>query len=412
VSGTVTFPLPTLAAQITPTGITAPTLDQIISSLQASYAQIYGTDNIFDPSTQDTQWIAIQAQAIYDCNLTAIAVYNQFSPATAVGAGLSSVVKINGLERESSSFSTADVTLVATAGLIIDAGQIGDNLNLGTVWDLSPTVTITPDGTLTTTATCTTAGSISVGAGVLDQILTPTAGWDSVTNGSNSSPGAPVELDAELRQRQAVSTDLPAQTPFDAIVGALRNVAGVTAVGGYVNNTSTTDVNGVPPHGIALVVQGGAVQDVVNVIGLKKTPGPPTFGTTSGTYVSPFGIPETINFSIPTQETITTVTTLEPLTGFTSAISAEIQNAIATYINSLGLTLGLTTGNNVRITRLYAPALLQWSGSLPANPNDPNTFEITSIAAAISPATPGTTDVTIAWNQMPVAVVSGQTIVT
>jgi uncharacterized phage protein gp47/JayE len=412
-SGSVTFPLATLSAVVTPTGISAPTLAQIVLSLQASYASIYGTDIVWDPALQDTQWVGIIAQAVFDANQTAIAVYNQFSPATAVGVGLSSVVKINGIQRETPTNSTADVILGGAPGTIINLGTVGDDLNLGTTWSLPPSVTIEPSGTLATTVTCVQPGSVAADANTLINILSPVGiGWQTVTNSSNASPGVPLESDAVLRNRQTQSTALPALTPLDSVVGNLLNLGGVTGVGGYVNNTGTTDMNGVPAYSWALVVNGGTLQDVVNVIGQGKTPGPPTFGGVSGAYVSPYGIPETIQFSVPAEETIIIAITLKPLAGFSSAIAVEIQNSVAAFINSLNLIPGSMTGNGVLISRLYVPAQLAWSGYGPAQSSNPAyqqlmsltplaaSYEIMTIAAAISPGTPTATDVPIAWNQI------------
>ena len=78
-----TYPLATLAAQVTSTGISAPSYNDILSSLTASFQGIYGSDAYLGPDSQDGQLLAVVAQAIYDCNQTAIAVYNQFSPQTA-----------------------------------------------------------------------------------------------------------------------------------------------------------------------------------------------------------------------------------------------------------------------------------------------------------------------------------------
>ena len=60
----------------------------------------YGSDAVLTPDSQDGQLLAVFAQAIYDNGQALIAIYNSFSPATAQGAGLSSLVKINGLARD------------------------------------------------------------------------------------------------------------------------------------------------------------------------------------------------------------------------------------------------------------------------------------------------------------------------
>ena len=154
-----TYPLPTLAPVVTATGISAPSYQDILLSLQASYANIYGSDIVWDASTQDYQWVAIQAAAINDTNQTIIATYNSFSPATAQGAALSSVVKVNGIAREVPSNSSVDLTVVGQAGTTITNGLVGDNLNLNTQWDLPASVVIPPGGSLLVTATCSVSGS-------------------------------------------------------------------------------------------------------------------------------------------------------------------------------------------------------------------------------------------------------------
>ena len=76
---------------------------------------------------QVVQFLGIVAAAINDSNAAAVAVYNSFSPATAQGNGLSSVVKINGITRLVASNSTVDLTVVGIAGTTITNGQASDS---------------------------------------------------------------------------------------------------------------------------------------------------------------------------------------------------------------------------------------------------------------------------------------------
>jgi uncharacterized phage protein gp47/JayE len=335
-----------LAPTVGPNGITAPAYSDILLSLQASYTSIYGTDVDLDPDTQDGNWLAIQASAINDSNQAAIAVYNQFSPSTAVGTGLSSVVKVNGIAREIPSQSTCVLTLVGQAGTPIANGVVGDNQNLNTQWALPPNLTIPTGGSLSVTATCTLPGSTAAAPGTLTVILTPTAGWQTSTNPGSAAPGAPVETDPTLRQRQTVSTAIPSLTVLDGIVGDIESLPGVTAVS-YDENTGTgTDGNGVPGKTLCMVVQGGVVQSIINAIGLKKSIGCGTYGNTSGTYIDAYGRPSTISFDVVTEVTILAVVTITPFTGYTSAIGAEIVAAVVTAINAVPI------GNNVSYTRV------------------------------------------------------------
>lgn len=373
------------APTIDATGIHAPQYADILTYLQTQYQAIYGTDVYLGNDSQDGQFLAIIAAAINDSNAAAIAVYNAFSPATAQGNGLSSNVKINGIQRLIATNSSVDITISGVAGTTITNGVVSDD-NSTNSWNLPASVTIPNAGTITVTATAQNVGAITAPAGTITKIQTPTYGWQSAINPSDAAPGNPVETDAALRIRQQQSVAIPSQTVLQATTGALQNLTGVSAVMAYENSTGTTDSNGLPAHSVSFVVEGGDAMQIAQTIYAKKTPGCATFGTTSETVYNAAGIPMTINFNRPSQKSIAVAISLHALTGYTSLIAAEIQNAVATYINNL------TIGADVLITRLYVPA--QLSGS-----SDALTFEIVSVAAAIKPGTPGTSDIAIAFNQ-------------
>lgn len=74
-----------IACTVSDAGITAPTYDVILAWYQDQYRAVYGSEIVLDNSTQDGQWIAIQAQAMNVCNQAMITVFNSFSPAKAQG---------------------------------------------------------------------------------------------------------------------------------------------------------------------------------------------------------------------------------------------------------------------------------------------------------------------------------------
>ncbi|CAN0620563.1 Baseplate_J domain-containing protein [Burkholderia multivorans] len=323
-------------------GISAPTYAQILDYWQTVYRSIYGQDAYLEADGQDGQFLAVLSAAFNDSNSTTIAAYNSFSPSTAQRAALSSNVKINGIRRAASSYSSADLTLVGQTGTTITNGIAKDGNNYQ--WALPATVTIPPSGEIVVTATCTTIGAIAAAAGTINQIGTPTRGWQTVTNASDASTGAPVEGDAALRQRQTVSTALPSLTVLDGIVGAIANLPGVTRYVPYENDTGTTDGNGLPPHSIALVIEGGDATAIANVIVQKKTPGSPTFGTTQVVVLDKYGRPVTINFFRPTDAPIAATVNLKALTGFTTQTEQQIQQAVSDYINGVQIGGGLSGG--------------------------------------------------------------------
>ncbi|AIO25157.1 baseplate J/gp47 family protein [Burkholderia cepacia] len=381
----MTTTLTTVAPTIDANGITAPTYADIYAYLQAQYQSIYGTDVYIDPDSQDGQLLAVFAQAIADCNSVTIGVYNSFSPAKAVGAALSSNVKINGIQREAPSYSSADLTVGGQAGTTISNGIAKDGNNYQ--WALPATVTIPPAGEITVTATCTTIGAIAAPAGTINQIGTPTRGWQSVTNASDASLGAPVETDAALRARQTVSTALPSQTVLDGIVGAVANLPGVTRYAPYENDTSATDANGIPSHSISLVIEGGDATAIANAIAVKKTPGGGTFGTTTIVTTNRYGMPVPIHFFRPTDAPVSAVVAIRVLTGYTSSTGAALQAAVAAYINGVAIGGG-------------AAQAVEWDDCIAAAKSIPGaaTFKIVSLVLT-GPRGAGSPDVALLFNE-------------
>lgn len=379
-----TYPLPSLAPTVSTTGITAPSYAEILASLQASFRIIYGSDSYIEPDSQDGQLLAIFARAIHDCNQATIAAYNSFSPATAQGEGLSSVVKINHIARSVPSNSQVNVTLVGQAGTVVVGGIVA-SAN-GDRWMLPPTVTIPFGGAVTVSATAEKPGAVVASIGAVNKIVTPTAGWQSVSNATAASPGEPVESDAALRVRQQTSTALRSLTVLDGMVGALQSLLGVTYAFAYENDTSTVDANGIPAHSIAVVVEGGLADEIADTIFKRKTPGCGTFGNTAVGVIDPLGVPRVINYFVPEVVLLQVTITLVPGMGYTATIGHQIKQAMADFVNSLPV------GRDVEVTRLYLPALL-------GGTENSNTYELGAVQAGLVTGGLDSVPVVLAFNQ-------------
>ena len=274
------------------TGAHRPTLAECLSYFATGYQNIYGSDIQISSSDQDGEFLGLLASAVDDCNSQAISAYNAYSPSTAQGSGLSSVVKINGISRNIPTYSTVPVMVVGQAYLNLGAIQCSDGI--GNVWNI-PALTIPSAGQITATATCATLGAINLASGTVLTIMNPTRGLQSATTTANATPGAPVETDAALRIRQSNSTELPSATMLQSIVSALWQIAGVARLVVYQNDTGAVDANGVPGHSIAVVIDGGDAATIAQTIYLTKF-ACGTYGTTSETITDPFGVIHPINF--------------------------------------------------------------------------------------------------------------------
>ncbi|EAA6844708.1 baseplate J/gp47 family protein [Salmonella enterica] len=339
-----------LSATVTAEGISAPDYQTILDTLTSYFQRIYGSDAYLEPDSKDGQMVALVALAVHDANNTAISVYNCFSPVTGYGAALTSNVKINGIARKGATNSTVDLLLTGTAGTAITNGTVKDTNNV--IWRLPASVVIGVDGAVTVTAICSNSGAVAALAGTITTINTPTRGWTSVTNPAAATVGAPAETDAELRIRQGQSVAIPSITPFEGVDGAIANIAGVTRHKLYENDTGKTDGNGLPPHSISAIVDGGDVTEIARTIRGNKGQGVRTWGKTSVTVPDKYGNPHIISFSRPTDVPVYGKITLTVFAGYTSQIGVQIQQAVADYINRLMI------GDQVLLSRIYSPANL------------------------------------------------------
>lgn len=386
-SSTPTIPIPVISS----TGISGPAYNDIQTALTQIFQSIYGNDIVVTPDSQDGQWIAVLALAFFDYGQLLIAVFNSMSPQFAQGAQLSSLVKINGLARLIPSNSTATVTIVGQAGTVINGGIVQDQA--GNLWDLPAQVTIPGGGSISVVVTAEQVGAITAAPNTITNIFTPTLGWQSVTNPSAAVVGAPVEVDATLRQRQSVSTGQPALTPVQAIIATVANLPGVGRARIYENPTNSTDSNGIPAHSISVVVQGGNSTQIAQTIEQKKSPGTGTFGTTTIVVNDPGGLSVAINFYQLTFVSIWINVTIVRQPTFLAATAQAIINALVNFINTLQI------GQTVYYNQLISIA--QAADTTPGL-----TYQVTVLQVGTAPSPTGVVDVPIPFNQAATTVVA------
>ncbi|WP_151867439.1 baseplate J/gp47 family protein [Acinetobacter soli] len=358
----------TVAPVVNDAGVIAPTYYEIVEYLKQQYRTIYGEDAYLENDSQDGQWIGVQSRAIADVNAAIVTLYSSFSPKTAVKEALSRNVAINGIKRALPTFSTVDLVITGTSGTTINNGYAND-VN-GNKWLLPATVTIPSSGSITVTATASVAGAVLAMAGTVTIIGKPTRGWLGVDNTAASSIGTSIENDAKLRQRQALSVAIPSQSKTDSIKGAIFSLSGVSRCKTYENDSDQVDSLGIPANSLCVVVSGGDVQQIAQIMRAKKSMGCGYFGNTAVSVLDTFQQPVTINLYRPNIRNVGFLISMEGTTEYTSEIGKDIKQAMADYVNQLDI------GDRITLNKIYIPAGLY--GNL-----DSRTYEITSITIQV-----------------------------
>jgi len=345
------------------TGCTIRREEDILADLVTGYQTIYGSDIAITPDTQDGQMLALIAAMVADLENKGLLVYNNQNPNGATGNGLALLVKLNGLTKQSLSYSTAVITIVGVVGTVITNPIVSDGVNQ---WAYSGSFTIPAAGQIDKTFTCITAGAIVALAHAINQIITPVVGWQTCDNAAAATVGNQIETDAVLRIRRALSVALPSITIADGILAYILNLANVVQAKLYENYTDVVDGNGLPPHSIALIVQGGNDNDIANVLAVKRTEGCDMVGSTTVDITDSQGTITTYKFNRPTQTAIKIQITGDQRTGWQATTEDLIKDALVTYFTNYSI------GKAATPSQLYVPAQY----------NNPDTFDITLIEVA------------------------------
>lgn len=379
------------APYIDDAGLHIPTYQDIKDDLVTEAKKIFGEDIYLENDSMDYEYISAIALKMYDTLNSIVYAYNSRSPVTAIGSGLDTVVKINGLKRKAASYSTCVVTLTGIPQTVIKSGVVQDIS--GNNWNLPSNITIPEEGEIEVSAICTVLGSISALVGDINKIATPQLGWISVTNKVNAVLGQPVETDAQLRARQAVSTALPSQTLLEGTIAGIVSVEGVTRQRVYENDTndnSETEENpyGLPAHSITAVVEGGLDADIAEQIYIRKGVGCLTNGTTEVQVINKYDITTPIRFYRPSYVDVDITVNIKKYAGYTDNIVDSIKNNILNYLNRLNI------GDNL-------PTSLLWNSVLIANPDLTSPiFSIVSLTAGKHSSSQGTADIETNFNEV------------
>lgn len=281
-----------MANSITKTGITIRSTEEIKDLIingdenSPGLQQIFGEDAVFDSDSPDGQLVGIIAQAIRDVEEKVLQVYTSFDPDQAVGVSLDNRVLYNGLRRKGATYTITPVNITAgntsvTIHGLNEVGEDGDNLftvsdNLGTDFYLLSTHTIPANTTLTLSFRAKESGEVQVTPNTITRMKSV---YLDITNINNPNKpfviGVNEETDEQLRIRRAKAVGYGLLGSVEVLQNALRQLENVTDVAIFENTSDTMDMSpptgddGLPPHSMWIIVEGGEDQKIATTIFLR-----------------------------------------------------------------------------------------------------------------------------------------------
>lgn len=277
--------------EVTANGISIESFQDVLSNIingtddTPGLLQIYGSDINVASNTPDGQMINIYALSKIDILNLSVAIYDSFDPDQAVGIALDSIAQISGLTRHAGTYTEVAVTVTVSANLNLTGL---DTTTPFTIQDANGNLfSLIDSASLTTGANVLNFRSANIGfiqilANTLTTPVTIVSGVTTVNNATTPyQVGSNQETDSNFRLRRQASTAFPAQGPLQALFAGLNSLTGVAQSVVYENNTNAVDADGIPAHGIWVIMDGGVAADIAETIYKYRNLGVPMAGAES-----------------------------------------------------------------------------------------------------------------------------------
>lgn len=345
-------------------GLTVKTASEIRFDLETALRNIYGADINLDQNSPDGQMIGIYTQFAVDIRELVTAAYNSFDPDKAIGRLLDERVVINNIVRKGGTYTITPVSVtvdrtVTLQGLDADfnnANGAGFTVqdDAGNQFILIDTDTITA-GTHSLPFRSKDIGEVNVTVGTITNTVTKVLGVTAVNNPSAPTTiGQNQESDAQLRFRRQQSVSLSSAGYANGLLGNVLNLDGVIDAKLYENVTNAVDADGIPAHGMWLIVEGGANAEIGNIIYERKSVGSNMKGDVEVEIVTDSGVTFTAKFDRPVAQDLYIRFDIQPTItspSFNQAnIKASIVDALKYEIGEFAETSEITTVARQAIT--------------------------------------------------------------
>lgn len=340
------------------TGFVPKTTEDAAGELEADLQAAFGVSIDLTPQSVFGQFVGIMSDRFGSLWSLGQAINAAQDPDAATDAALDGVCAITGTQREPARRSTTTLTVTGTHNTFLTAGRVVSVVGTGTKFQTNTSVIISAgnspswvagsahvvgdrvsslgfvwlcyangvagpppgngvlpvpgnplwrqlgagNGCADVGVTAQIIGPVLALSGTLTVIETPVSGWNGAYNVLDAIAGANVEGDPSLRLRRVVEL----QGDSDATLAAIRaNVlrvdqntdTPVVACTVFQNTTMVTDVNGLPPKSVEVLVQGGL--DIFQAVLDSVAGGIETYGNQSTVINDAGGNPQTVKFSRP-----------------------------------------------------------------------------------------------------------------
>lgn len=335
-------------------GLVTQDLEHINESLTAQFLNIYKLANI-EANSPDGQWLNILAQEKKDILDLVTTIYNNLDPDRVVGIPQQILYKLNGLTINAYTYSfvyvnvliNADVTLQGLDDNLEDADGTGYTVKdgNGNRWILAETQVLAP-GVHTLNFRAAELGAITALPNTINVMETVIRGVTSVNNpAANYITGDQGETSAQFRQRRNRAMSVPTQGFLDSIESQMLNTPNITQCKAYDNKTNSTDANGIPAHGVWVIVEGGTSDVIGGIIYNNIPPGIPMKGNESETITKQNGNTETVYYDIPKDVSLYIRASLMPFNSVldTTYIKTQLETQLKYNIGEMAESANITT---------------------------------------------------------------------
>jgi uncharacterized phage protein gp47/JayE len=283
------------------------TYDRLVARMRA----VYGPDINVASDTPDGQFLNIMVQDEQDLLELVAMVNSSFDPDEATGVILDERVAINGIERFDGSYTIQNVQ-VSTAQILTLYGldqfeqpvyTVADNTN--TRWLLASTQTDLPIGDNLLVFRAEKPGQVLSIPNTITVPVTVVLGVTAVTNPTTYTLlGENEESDVALKVRRRQSVSIGGRGWLDSLRAALANLVGMVSSSVFENHADDI-VDGIPAHGIWVVVEGSASDtQIANAIYDYKAPGCDIRGQIDFVVTRPAATPTIIKWDIAEVENV------------------------------------------------------------------------------------------------------------